>query len=383
MNKRLIFNTEQIFTADSKQQIIDPKPIFDTEQQIKKTVIQEQPEFSPCDICVSSLRRKLFYLKTKFCMKSYKEIKHFTLAHVKDIYTGLKIQKNNKTEFNIEHTVPAAIFKGRSASDISYSKLYVNREPFADPHILFPTLKTINSLRENYVYGELANTREDALRDQSVTTIANKNIIYDKRVEYRQAHEVVRAASPQLKQMNGQEQAQVKKIIEGQEQEDIYIKGKPHCLIGECVFQPSKKFSGDISRIVFYFYLMYGYDALKRPYTNDTPWLHDDNCNFFDYGAWNIFFKKHINEYYNWSKHATSPEEIEKNKTIVDNYAVPNIFIGFYDEYGKYKSFDLIIDELLFGKKHDHEKYTNINFWNPDTQAQDSILQKEVTCPIK
>ena len=44
------------------------------------------------------------------------------------------------------------------------------------------------------------------------------------------------------------------------------------CLLGQCIFHPNKRFSGDIARIVFYYFLMYAYDFTKRPSTNEIPW---------------------------------------------------------------------------------------------------------------
>ena len=140
------------------------------------------------------------------------------------------------------------------------------------------------------------------------------------------------------------------------------------------------KITGEISRIVFYFYLMYAYDPYKRPYTNNEPWLYDDNCNFFDMKSWHIFFNNHLNEYYNWSKTPISDYERNKNIKIMDEYSLPNIFIGYYNKEGKYTIIADIIDELFFGKPHNHDKYTNISFYKDPYYKFDHKIYNEVSC---
>ena len=317
-------------------------------------------ELKLCDICINSLRYKLFDIKTKSCMKNYNDIKKFAHENIHDIYTGkpLELIYKNENRYNIEHVIPVSIFRGRSNS----SKIYINREPYSDPHILFPTFKYINDLRKNYVYGQLALNRDMALHNDTVTAVSNQGYIYESK-KY--------------------DSHKIKQVLEKlDEKNDIYVSNLygDFCPIGECIFQPSIKITGEISRIVFYFYLMYAYDPYKRPYTNNEPWLYDDNCNFFDMKSWHIFFNNNLNEYYNWSKTPISDYEKNKNIKIMDEYSLPNIFIGYYNKEGKYTIIADIIDELFFGKPHNHDKYTNISFYKDSYYKFDHKIYNEVSC---
>jgi endonuclease I len=320
-------------------------------------------ELKPCNICINSLRYKLFEIKTKTCMKNYYEIKTFAYQNIHDIYTGKQLEEVYKKQnrYNIEHVIPVSIFKGRYMNKY----LYINREPYSDPHILFPTFKEINDLRQNYVYGQLAQNRDGALHNNNITVFSNQGYIYDGKSE--------------------ESKNKVKEIFSKlDEKNDIYVSNLygNFCPIGECIFQPSKKITGEISRIVFYFYLMYAYDPNKRPYTNNEPWLYDDSCTFFDMDSWNIFFNKHIDEYYKWSKTPIHDYETNKNIKIIDEYIIPNIFIGYYNNDGIYITIPNIIDELFFGKEHDHHKYTDIFFYKDSYYKYDNKIYKEVDCSI-
>jgi endonuclease I len=66
------------------------------------------------------------------------------------MYTGV-YPKGDDT-YNIEHIVPATVFlTNRPKGDI----VELDKEPYHDPHILFPALKDINTIRANYVFGEI------------------------------------------------------------------------------------------------------------------------------------------------------------------------------------------------------------------------------------
>jgi len=69
-------------------------------------------ELKLCDICINSLRHKLFDIKTKTCMKNYNDIKKFAHENIHDIYTGKPLETIYKNEhrYNIEHVVPVSIF---------------------------------------------------------------------------------------------------------------------------------------------------------------------------------------------------------------------------------------------------------------------------------
>jgi endonuclease I len=318
-------------------------------------------ELKLCDICINSLRHKLFDIKTKSCMKNYNDIKKFSHENIHDIYTGKPLELIYKTEhrYNIEHVIPVSIFRGR----YNNKYFFVNREPYSDPHILFPTFKEINELRQNYVYGQLASNRDMALHNDIVTSVSNQGYIYDSKSE--------------------NSKKKIKQVFEKlDEKNDIYVSNLygTFCPIGNCVFQPSKKITGEISRIVFYFYLMYAYYPYKRPYTNNEPWLYDEDCIFFDMDSWYKFFNEHLDEYYNWSKTPISEYEKSKNIKIINEYSLPNIFIGYFNKDEKYIDIPDIIDELFFGKPHDHNKYLNITFYKDPYYKYDNKIYNEVSC---
>jgi len=321
-------------------------------------------ELKPCDECIQSLRHKLFDIKTKSCMVSYSEIKSFAHNNIHDIYTYRNLDAIHQSEakYNIEHAIPASIYRGRT-KDIT--KFYINTEPFTDPHILFPTFTEINELRKNYVYGELAENRTTALHQDHVTAITNQGYIYDNKIpDFRKKAEIG------LKSLN--------------ESNDMYVSNLygENCPIGNCIFQPSKNTTGEIYRIVFYFYLMYAYDPYKRPYTNNEPWLYNKYCNFFNMDAWNIFFNEHLEDYYKWSKLPISEFETRKNKSIIDKYILPNIFIGYYENItNKYIICNNMIDDLFFGNPHDHSKYLNISFYRISGHNRKWFIERKCEKP--
>lgn len=313
-------------------------------------------KFQPCKQCIEALRYKLFHIKTECGMIPFSVAKKYALQYLFDLYTDftLKYIHEHKSDFNIEHVIPANIIAPRPDE---INKLYVNKEAFHDLHVLFPTLKDINTIRANYVYGTVAKTRDEILRDiknkydeyiliNDDTYIGSKHLFK----ELDQLHEITESG---LKQLPGDM--------------DIYVDKKQYCKMGQCVFQPPERYSGEIARIVFYFYLMYAYDFSKRPYQNIGfyPWfanVANDTCYGFDFRKWKIFFFDHLQEYYNWAKNdPIIQQEVERNKRIIQLIQVPNIFTGHYNENDEYITGDFsIIEELFFGKAHDHNKYINM-----------------------
>jgi hypothetical protein len=84
----------------------------------------------------------------------------------------------------------------------------------------------------------------------------------------------------------------------------------------------------------------------------------------------------HISEYNDWAKNDISYREHNKNIAFIEKRGVPNIFIGYKNKDGHYvnSSFDMI-QELFFGKEHDHEKYKSISFWRPKITSGDRIFR--------
>jgi endonuclease I len=318
-------------------------------------------QLKPCHDCIKSLREKLFEIKTKCDMQSFDVIKNDVYNELYDLYSGVgnDIITKNKKKYNIEHVVPAHIMAPR-IKHWDNDKFSINREPFHDPHILFPSLKIINDIRGNYIYGNLANNREGAIINDKVTGIVNQN-------NYLETKKL------NFKPPSGINVLTNKDQLNENENLDIYIsekaaRSKNDCDFGECIFQPSKEFSGDIARIVFYFYLMYAYDFRVRPYTHEEPWLSSfirGQCKGFNIKLWEKFFLEHIKDYFDWAANDKINDlEHKRNKAIIEITQVPNIFVGFYNKSDVYvnSSENTILEDLLFGKEHDHAYYKNLEF---------------------
>jgi endonuclease I len=344
----------------------------------------------PCKICIESLRNKLFILKSECGMIPYSISSKLAKKWFYDLYTGMNLHQIDPNKINIEHSVLSTIMAPRPVDN---NIIYINKEPFHDLHLLFPTVAEINSLRGNYIYGLVANNREAALKSQNVTKIINERQYFNKGLD-KQSYQF-------LQKVNNPSQ------IEGPKEDDIYINDKyQQCPIGKCFFQPPKRYSGDLARIVFYFYLMYAYDFTVRPNTDGKIKLWFSHvskkgdiskrvCYGFDFDDWKSFFYDHLHEYYLWAKEDPIDEK-EKNKNIkiIELTNVPNIFVGYLNEKDKYIASDFdTIEELLFGKTHDHSKYTNIHFKKEKTcikftpgyefELQQIIKQEGTTGPCQ
>lgn len=330
-------------------------------------------KLQPCKECIPYFRNRLFELKTTTCgMRSYDSIKKYILNNLYDMYTNINVHdiKHNIDNFNIEHVIPSTIISSRPTDE---SKITVNKEPFHDPHILFPTLKEINVIRSNYGFGNIATNRKEAVA-KDVTRFINRNIYLENfgsgiHYEYSPKH-VIKV--PDITKLPSDEKFDI--YIQDKDAQIINDIAKKKsflvCDLGKCIFQPSKEFSGDISRIIFYYYLMYAYNPNRRPISNTYPWLgrineQENACEGFDIESWIKFFYEHLTDYYEWAKNDPINDiEILRNKKILALTGVPNIFVGYYNDKGEYvnSNFDFI-DELLFGKKHDHNKYQRIKFY--------------------
>ncbi|VBB18953.1 hypothetical protein YASMINEVIRUS_1485 [Yasminevirus sp. GU-2018] len=328
----------------------------------------------PCVRCINSLRTKLFKLKTHNGMIAYRDVVSLAKSYMYDMYTGATSDtvKSHGSAYNIEHAVIAKIV-GPRPTDETFP--FINKESYHDPHILFPTSKDVNTLRGNYVYGHVADSREKAIK-LSVETGANISIVNKQDVLLN-----TKNTNPELGKLTTLT-ARSRIDPKVPEEDDIYIddtrarmiRGDRNdfafCNIGECIFQPSKKFSGDISRTVFYYFLMYAFDTTKRPYTGEQPWIGNVethriiNCQGFNFDAWRKFFFDHVDDYYNWAKNdPITAIETERNKYIIKTTSVPNIFVGFKTGDGRYQSstFD-VVEDLLFGREHNHKQYEDLVF---------------------
>lgn len=283
-----------------------------------------------------------------------------------DIYTGNHVRDEAmqlRESINYEHVIPAFIMAKRVEGSAD-TEFYLNKEPYHDPHLVFPTIKKINDARENFAYGQFVDSRQQAIDNQH--EIVNEEVatnVYDPLILY--------------------------KLYNKRPEKDIYINRKAqvqisdkrrHCDFGRCVFQPPLTTRGAIARAIFYYYLMYGYEPSTRPYTFESPWLfHGKNyVNFksrhnqqvvtrqtVNDDKWNIFFHDNKFLFRHWAQDHITRQEINSNLDIIKLTTVPNIFVSHLDNNGnmQLQGNSQIIDELFFGLPHDHNKYKFMSFY--------------------
>jgi hypothetical protein len=250
---------------------------------------------------------------------------------------------------------------------------------------MFPTYAEINDIRANLKYGIIMPDRKEFLFREKFAPIENENIIVINNDNYW--------SREKINTFNIIKKINFNTLNELDPNLDIYV--------NQLMFQPPKKYCGFIARKVFYFYLMYAYDLSLRPYKNMMtengtfyPWfinIDDQNaCKGFEKYKWDLFFLNQLNTYYKWARdNVITENETFENQKIIQEFAVPNIFVGYYsNDNGKsiyvQSNFD-IIDELLFGKKHSHDKYINIQFtpylskceYNLDLEEEKTIFYIE------
>jgi endonuclease I len=313
---------------------------------------------------IDDIRNMLFLNKTKKGMKSYNQVKKWLLSNpnIYDIYTNEKIVDTN-TIYNIEHTIPAQIMiiKPINLNTKLNNSIFLNTEPYSDPHILFPTLVAINSLRSNYIFGDIDDRHFFANKviDDNIV-----KIIKDNKITNERGITLSPSLSPSLSPLPSYDIDSKTKIYIADGCKEMRFPYFNSCKIGNCMFEPKEETSGTIARIIFYYFLMYGYNSTKRPYTNNEPWMIYNNnyyepenekykkCDILNFSKWKIFFYDNFYYYYYASKN-NPPTELEhnRNKEIIAFSGVPNIFIGYIDKSGKYVySTHNIIDEF-FGFK--------------------------------
>lgn len=323
--------------------------------------MRDYEHFCPCDICINNLRIKLFKLKSNFNMLSYNQVNKFIKNNIEDHYSIYSDAIQNPNLLNLEHVVPVNILSVDKRPD--RNKININYEPVSDAHLLIPCATDINYLRSNKCYGIVAKNRSEAIDKKML--IINNNYVFNAPLSIKN----------KFKHLN---ESSIDKLYNLDEKDDMYI--------FDDIFQPSNKYRGDLSRIVFYYYLMYGFDFTKRPITKcknvellpNESWFGNfskDRIKCYNFEDWTKYFFDHINNFKEWAKNEIIDEEHTRNKNIIKNLGVPNIFIGFTDSDNKYVSFgNDIIDELFFGKNHDHNKYLDINFL--ELNKKDSLYFK-------
>jgi len=303
---------------------------------------------------INNIRNRLFEIKTKHGMIPYSLVKNFLLNNTKiyDIYANEPKDSNKLFLYNIEHAVLASIISKRPKGD-KEEKIYINNEPYHDPHILFPTLRAINSLRSNYMFGDLEENgfkMEKIIDNITIETIKNKG--------YKEEDKLHIEKIPIPTDFNIDDSIIINDECKIKQTNKTSRQEYYNCKLGECIFEPKNLTSGTIARIVFYYFLMYAYDPTKRPHTNTEPWLvYDMNtitggrniCYGLKDDEWEKFFYDNFYYYYySAKKYPITDLETERNKEIISLTGVPNIFVGYYDDKGNYvkSSFDFI-DELM------------------------------------
>jgi endonuclease I len=282
-----------------------------------------------------------------FTLEDFKRLSQIDGLYNYDIYTGNPLPHGIPRSHNWEHVIPAFIIGKRVGMEDE--KLSLNKEPYHDPHLVYPTLKVINDERNNFPYGQLVQDRYQAFASPDIDLIANEGRII---------------ATQHIRDMS----------LLGDERKDIYIKNKDRqriCDFGKCIFQPPIQTRGAIARAVFYFYLMYGYDSFRRPYTGHTPWLFhgviDNNVKQYDIidNNWRIFFEHNIDMFREWASEPITKEEERRNIDIIKITHVPNIFVSYIDNDMNYTTANShVINELFFGKPHIHDTYKNMSFFD-------------------
>lgn len=332
---------------------------------------------TPCDVCIQSIREKLFKIKSNRGMIPFNKLKDFIKNNMYDMYSGSYVDKDQRDHYNIEHIVPAAIFTSNRANG---DEVEIDKEPYHDPHILFPTLKDVNTLRANYVFGNVPIADASiCVKDAGKTALVatdGARIIVDA-IEKREI--VPNYVDKTTLEANVDNVSVCIDTKLSHMQTIGRDKSFPVCNVGDCTFAPASPFKGDIARCVFYFYIMYAYDPNVRPYTKTENWLRSTKfgrkCELMP--KWNKFFVDHIDEYYEWAKSDPISDMEELRNIKLNMYCgVPNIFIGHITKSFKYNVSDFqMIDELLFSKPHDHSKYTNIDilFDTSDGEEEEKI----------
>jgi endonuclease I len=237
-------------------------------------------EYKICEICVKNIRKKLLELKSVcFNKVSYETIKKNYLDN---------------------YIYPYDIYLNNKIDDI---KMKIETKIINFEHII-PTTIYASERPTNSSY------------DHNVEPFFDPHIIY-----------------PTLKKINDfRSNCTYNDIFDEFETltvSEVTFKKTSHSL--QCDFQPNDISKHCIARCLFYAHLMY--------FSEDTTlFCTDVNKN------WKKFFLDNIMTYHNWcNEKPISDNEHKHNKSIILEYGIPNVFIGYFDYNNgkvKYTSFD-------------------------------------------
>ena len=330
-------------------------------------MMSESIEFNPCVICITELRQKLFKLKSISGMIPYNNGAKFAKRHIHDFYSGSHFILDHdhlKDTYNIEHIVPATVFRSRRGMQNNKIAQYSD-EPLHDPHNFFATKKIINDVRKSHIYGDVlpSSTNTKMCINNTVGVVKNRAIADDLiqkdiNQHFAEVHVLDNFSIFPFDDKNSVICVDESKTIET----------KTVCDIANCTFSPPAINKGAIARCIFYMFLMYAFDPHQRPGTPKVNhnWLTNNGSTL---PKWNDFFYTNLPTYYKWATtNEISPDEENRNKELITFCGYPNIFVGYVDISGTYvRSTNEILNELLFSHLHDHRKYLDIEFINNST----------------
>jgi endonuclease I len=318
---------------------------------------------------IEDLRKKLFVLKTtNKGMMSFKESIN-KMHNTHDLYN---IRDNNNNNNNIEHVIPVIILGKReylnSFDHISRamdSNFYINYESYSDMHIMFMTNARVNTLRGDSSYDNVAASLCDVIKYNNINYKKSNNsyilVVYKDKGIITECIPGGYNTSVSDNESVGKKQNEFKEMI----------KIKVAAYNTKRIFEPPDSMKGSIARIVFYYYLMYVHNIARRPVvldgmiddlwqayvkkdstsSNTHPSRMIDYMNGYRFNKsdWTNFFKEI--RFYEWhKKYPVSEIEHDRNKHVISQTNVPNIFVGYYNKDGTYlESNPDIVDYILFG----------------------------------
>lgn len=282
--------------------------------------------------CIDKLYNSIIHEKKS---PNYEDVRHWIHNYIylfRDLYTGIagKDLKNvtsiNTSFVNIEHIIPA----GMACRNINRGDNHLC-EARHDPHLLFPCVAFVNSLRRNSVFNEVPDNKD------SVIYVKYNNISDKPRIIEGFGSKSVNISDTTGKIMklmtvdefNTIDKMKIIKWIQYKKE------GKKFCIFdrddigsydGLCMIEPQNKYKGMIARIIFYYYLIYVHKCIRGiPYDCYNIGLEWKN------------YDKNMHKYIEWhKKFPANDEEHFRNKILTLQYGFPNIFVGYYDKKMNY-----------------------------------------------
>ena len=195
---------------------------------------------------ITKIRNILFEIKTKHGMIPYSSLREFLLnnTNIYDIYANEAKDLTKIYLYNIEHVVLASIISRRPGKE-KEDKIYINNEPYHDPHILFPTLKAINSLRSNYIFGDI---EEKGFKIEKIIDKVTIETIKKNNYKEKDNLHIEPLPVPADFQINDSI------IIDDKCNKEINeSSGKKYykCELGECIFEPKMTQPGQLQELFF------------------------------------------------------------------------------------------------------------------------------------